>query len=312
MKTFTFVLSLLFAGSAFASAPQVKTQAPGFYRVMVGDFEVTALVDGFFPMKPKELLSASDLKKATPLIAESFQGELIPTSVNAFLINTGTKLILVDSGCGAFFGPGLGHVVPNLKAAGYTPDQVDEVVFTHMHTDHLGGIVADGKAVFPHATIRMDQKESDYWLNLENAKAANDAVKGMFQNAVTAVAPYKALNQFKPFAGQTEITTGITAMPSYGHTPGHTAYFVESKGKKILLVGDLFHIEAIQFPDPSINLIFDKDQKTSAALRKKTFEDLAKNGSLIGAAHLPFPAMGHVVKSKNAYRYLPVPYAPLE
>jgi glyoxylase-like metal-dependent hydrolase (beta-lactamase superfamily II) len=305
------LFSNLFIGAAFASAPFAKTQAPGFYRLMVGDYEVTVLFDGFFPMKPKEVLTSMPAAKLHNYLDESFQDETIPTSVNAFLINTGSRLILVDAGCGAFFGPSFGKVLGNLKASGYMPEQVDEVEITHMHADHLGGVVADGKAVFPHATLRMDQKDADFWLNADNEKAANPQVKGMIANAIIAVAPYKALGLFKPFQGKTDLSPGITALPAYGHTPGHTAYSIESHGKKLLLVGDLFHVEAIQFADPSASLIYDSDTQEAAVQRRKIFTQAADEGFLLGAAHLPFPGIGHVIRAKSGFRYLPIPYAPL-
>jgi len=305
-------LSISLFSIAFASAPQLKTQAPGFYRLMVGDYEVTVLLDGFFPMKAKEVLTDMPAEKLQEVLSQSHQGETIPTSVNAFLINTGTRLILVDSGCGAFFGPSFGRILGNLKASGYTPEQVDEVEITHMHTDHLGGIVSDGKAVFPHATIRMDQQDSDYWLNVENAKTTKPQLKDNFTNAIAALAPYKALGQFKPFHGKTEIAPGVTAIPSYGHTPGHTAYAIESQGKKLLLVGDLFHIEAIQFPNPTVSDLYDSDTKEASVQRSKIFKEASEQGYLLGAGHLPFPGIGHVLKVKSGYRYLPIPYAPVQ
>ena len=204
---------------------------------MLGDFEITVLFDGFYPIKLKEVLEGAPNEKV---------GDLIPTSVNAFLINTGSKLILIDAGCGAFFGPSFGQIMGNLKASGYSADQVDEIEITHMHGDHLGGVVtADGKAAFPHAILRVNQKDSDYWLNQDNAKAANDQSKENFAHSAKAVAPYQSAGQFKSFQGETEITAGIRAIPAYGHTPGHTVYSIESKGQKLLLVGDLFHIETV-------------------------------------------------------------------
>ncbi len=315
MKNIPSVLSVctlasLFFVSAFASAPQVKTQAPGFYRMMLGTTEITVLFDGFFPIKPKELMVPS-IPKSEAALARSYQGELVLTSVNAFLVNTGTKLVLIDAGCGAFFGPSFGQLVENLKASGYSPDQVDEVAITHMHSDHLGGIMRDGKAVFPHATIRMDQADADYWLKLSNAEGKQSPIKEMFANSVAAVAPYQAAKQFKPFHGKTEIVPGITALPSYGHTPGHTSYAVESGGKKLLLVGDLLHVEAIQFPDPSVGVGFDTDMKAATTQRVAAFRDAAKAGYLIGAVHLPFPGIGHVSAEKSGFRYLPIPYGPV-
>jgi glyoxylase-like metal-dependent hydrolase (beta-lactamase superfamily II) len=299
--------------AAHAAAPQVKTQAPGYYRTMVGHIEVTTLFDGFFPMEPKKMLAHPN-SKTNDLLVKSYQSsESLPTSVNGFLVNTGTKLILIDTGCGAFYGPSLGHLVENLKAAGYTPDQVDEIEITHMHTDHLGGIVTDGKAAFPNAILRIDQHDVDYWLNTDNEKGVSDQMKSNFTNAMAAVAPYKAAGRLKPFNGQTDITTGVTAIPEYGHTPGHTVYQIESNGAKLLLVGDTLHIEAIQFPDPSASLSFDSDEKKALAVRKSIFEDAATKGFMIGAAHLPFPGLGHVAKvGKGSYRYLPLPYGPVQ
>jgi glyoxylase-like metal-dependent hydrolase (beta-lactamase superfamily II) len=280
--------------------------------MMVGTIEVTTLLDGFFPMKPLDFMKNANAKKVHELLAKSDQGDVILTSDNAFLINTGSKLVLVDAGCGSFFGPSFGHVVENLKAAGYTPDQVDEILITHMHTDHLGGIVADGKAVFPHAVLRMDQKEADFWLNPENAKKIIAKAKDMFPQAAAAVAPYKSADRLKPFQGETEITTGIKAIPAPGHTPGHTAYAIESAGKKLLLVGDLFHVEALEFPNPEFKFIAETNDQDSIASKKRIFKEASDQGYPIGAAHLPFPGIGHVVAAKPGYRYLPIPYAPVQ
>ena len=310
-RTLTLLLSFFTLATAYGSAPMLKTQAPGFYRMMVGDYEVTALLDGFFPIKPSELLDPPLGDKLHPMLARSYQGDEVITSVNGFLVNTGSHLILIDAGCGQFFGPSVGHLVENLKAAGYSPEQVDEIEITHMHADHLGGIVKDGKAVFPHATVHVDQRDADYWLNPENAKNVKPLLNNMFPWAVTAVAPYKALGQFKPFNGKTELIPGITALPTYGHTPGHTVYAIESQGRKLLLVGDLFHVEAIQFPMPSESMAYDSDTKTSAAHRKRIFSEAAKEGYLIGAAHLPFPGIGHSVAERTGFRYLPIPYGPV-
>jgi glyoxylase-like metal-dependent hydrolase (beta-lactamase superfamily II) len=307
------MFALLFLSSvSFASAPQQKTQAPGFYRSMIGDIEVTSLLDGFFPMKPKETL-LKPAKNTNANLKKEFQSDAsIPTSVNAFLINTGSRLILVDSGMGVFV-PGFGHVISNLKAAGYQPEQVDEVVITHMHTDHLGGVVLDGKAAFPNADLRIDQNDIDFWANPNMDLNAPAQVQGMIKNSIAALAPYKAAGKLKPFHGKTVITTGVTALPYYGHTQGHTAYEISSKGKKLLLIGDTLHIASLQFADPNVSMQFDSDSKKALESRKAIFEQAATEGFLIGAAHLDFPGIGHVLKTgKGSYRYLPMPYAPLE
>jgi len=164
----SLLLMLSFPSVAQAGAPQVKTQAPGFYRMMLGDFEVTALFDGTLDLEPKKLLTNTTQAQVGKLLDRGFEKDAVPTSVNGYLINTGSKLVLVDTGAGGLFGPTLGNLQANLKAAGYQPDQVDDVLITHMHGDHVGGLVQDGKLVFPNATIHAGQEDADFWLNKAN------------------------------------------------------------------------------------------------------------------------------------------------
>jgi len=153
---------LMLSFAAHAGAPQVKTQAPGFYRTMLGDFEVTALFDGTIDLEPKKLLTNTTQAQVSKLLDRGFEKDTVPTSVNGYLINTGSKLVLVDTGAGGLFGPTLGSLQANLKAAGYQPEQVDDVLITHMHGDHVGGLVQDGKLVFPNATIHAGQEDADF------------------------------------------------------------------------------------------------------------------------------------------------------
>jgi glyoxylase-like metal-dependent hydrolase (beta-lactamase superfamily II) len=153
---------LLTGAAAEASAPLQKSEAPGYYRMMLGDFEVTALSDGTLSMHVADLLTHITPKEINDGLARSFQKDPVDTSVNGFLINTGKKLVLIDTGAGMLFGPTLGKLVANLKASGYLPEQVDEIYITHMHGDHVGGLSADGKMVFPNAVVRASQNEADY------------------------------------------------------------------------------------------------------------------------------------------------------
>ena len=261
---------------------------------MLGDFEITALSDGTFPMKPGELLVGITPNQIDADLARSFLKNPVETSVNGFLINTGTKLILIDTGAGAFYGPTVGKLAANLKASGYQPEQVDEIYVTHMHLDHVGGLIADGKRVFPNATVRAAQQEADYWLSQSKMDAAPKEAKEGFEHAMTALHPYVSAGKFKPFNGAVELVPGIRAVPTPGHTPGHTVYEVSSKGETLLLWGDLMHLGAIQFPDPSVTLRFDSDTSAAAAQRKKIFAEAAEHGYWVGGAHLPFPGIGHL------------------
>lgn len=302
------LLMLSFSSTALAGAPQVKTQAPGFYRMMLGDFEVTALFDGTLDLEPKKLLTNTTQAQVGKLLDRGFEKDAVPTSVNGYLINTGSKLVLVDTGAGGLFGPTLGNLQANLKAAGYQPDQVDDVLITHMHGDHVGGLVQDGKLVFPNATIHAGQEDADFWLNKANLEKASAEMKGFFQGAMASLNPYVEAGKFKGMKGGTELAPGIRAVPAHGHTPGHNIYVVESKGQKLVLWGDLMHVAAVQFAQPQITISFDVDSKPAAAERKKAYADAAKGRYLVGSAHLPFPGLGHVRAEGKGYVWVPVDY----
>ena len=302
------LLMLSFSPMAQAAAPQVKTQAPGFYRMMLGDFEVTALFDGTLDLEPKKLLTNTTQEQVGKLLDRGFEKDAVPTSVNGYLINTGSKLVLVDTGAGGLFGPTLGNLQANLKAAGYQPEQVDDVLITHMHGDHVGGFVQDGKLVFPNATIHAGQEDADFWLNKANLEKASAEMKGFFQGAMASLNPYVEAGKFKGMKGGTELAPGIKAVPAHGHTPGHNIYVVESKGQKLVLWGDLMHVAAVQFAQPQVTISFDVDSKPAAVERKKAYADAAKGRYLVGSAHLPFPGLGHVRAEGKGYVWVPVDY----
>jgi glyoxylase-like metal-dependent hydrolase (beta-lactamase superfamily II) len=289
----------------------VKTSAPGYYRMMLGNFEVTALSDGTVDLPVDKLLTNTTPGEVKKGLEKSFETAPLETSVNAFLINTGPKLVLIDTGAGALFGPTLGKLVANLKAAGYQPEQVDDIFITHMHPDHVGGLVDAERIVFPNATVHADQRDADFWLSPENlAKAPADA-KGFFQGAMVSLNPYVKAGHFAPFSADGEKVPGIRSVASYGHTAGHNIYVVESDGKKLVLWGDLVHVAAVQFEDPSVTIQFDTDSKSAALQRKRAYAEAAKSGELVGAAHLPFPGLGHIRAEGKGYVWVPVNYAVL-
>jgi glyoxylase-like metal-dependent hydrolase (beta-lactamase superfamily II) len=308
----TFAIALSFASVANAAAPQVKTQAPGYYRMMLGDFEVTALSDGTVNLPVGKLLGNTTPEKVASALSQNFLKDPLETSVNGFLINTGTKLILIDTGAANLFGPTLGNLVNNLKASGYQPEQVDEVYITHMHADHVGGLMSGDKLAFPNAIVRADQHDADYWLSQANLDAAPKESKGFFQGAMASLNPYVKAGKFKSFTGDTELTAGIKATASYGHTVGHTTYVVESKGQKLVLWGDLMHVATVQFPEPSVVMGFDTDVKAASIERKKAFVDAAKQGYWVAGAHISFPGIGHLRAEDKGYVWIPANYTSLK
>ena len=300
--------SVCLLGAAQAAAPQVKTQAPGYYRVMLGDFEVTALSDGSVALPVDKLLTGTTPAKTQKALARSFLKAPLDTSVNGYLVNTGTKLVLIDTGAAGLFGPTLGNLLVNLKAAGYQPEQVDEIYITHMHADHVGGLMAGDKLAFPNAIVRADQHDADFWLSQANLDKAPADAKGFFQGAMASLNPYVSAGKFKAFDGDTELVPGIKAVAARGHTPGHSIYKVESNGQKLVLWGDLMHVAAVQFAEPAVTIQFDTDSKNAAIQRKRAYADAAKQGYMVGSAHVSFPGLGHLRAQGKGYEWVPVNY----
>ncbi|VEA67373.1 ribonuclease Z [Serratia plymuthica] len=296
---------------ATAAAPQVKTPSPGFYRIMLGSYEVTALSDGVIRLPVDKLLLNSTPQQIAEGLAEHHQSLPVVTSVNAYLINTGSKLVMIDAGAGKLLGDGLDQLVTHLRASGYQPEQIDEIYLTHMHPDHLGGLTENGRARFPNALVRVSQQDADFWLSEKHLQQAKAEDKANFENAIAAIKPYQAAGHFKPFSNDGELSPGIAAFAAHGHTPGHSVYQVTSQGKKLLLMGDLIHVAAVQFAHPQVAISFDSDAKAAVAQRLRVFGDSARQSELVGAAHLSFPGLGYLNKQGEGYNWVPLDYGAL-
>jgi glyoxylase-like metal-dependent hydrolase (beta-lactamase superfamily II) len=183
-----------------------------------------------------------------------------------------------------------------------------------MHADHVGGLMAGAALAFPNAVLRIDKADTDYWLSLDNMNAAPEGAKGFFQGAMASVNPYVTAGKLKTFSGGTELVSGIRSQAAYGHTPGHSAYVVESKGERLELWGDLMHVAAVQFENPSVTIQFDTDSKAAAAARKAAYTEASKSGSLIALAHVSFPGLGHLraVPGGKGYIWVPLNYSSLK
>jgi len=299
----------LAAAAAHASAPQVKTQAPAYYRFMLGSFEITVVSDGTVQLPMSKLLTNTKPEKTSATLKKAFLGDTVETSVNAYLVNTGTKLVLIDTGAGALFGPTLGKLVENLRASGYQPEQIDEIYITHAHPDHVGGLISNGAIVFHNATVRLDKADVDFWTDPAKLAAAPEEQKGMFQGATAALKPYLDAKKVSTFTGATELVPGVRAQPSHGHTNGHTTYVVESGGQRLVLWGDLLHVAAVQFGEPSVTIGFDTDSKAAMAVRKQALESAAKSGELVGVTHVAFPGLGHVRAAGKGFEWVPLNYS---
>jgi glyoxylase-like metal-dependent hydrolase (beta-lactamase superfamily II) len=308
LKPLAVIAALVATTAVQAGAPMARFQAPGFYRTTLGDFEVTVLNDGTLDLPVDKLLKQPP-EKTNAALAKSFQKVPLQTSVNGFLINTGSKLVLIDTGAASLFGPTLGQLLGNLKASGYKPEQVDEIYITHMHGDHVGGLASNEQRVFPNAIVRAGKLDADYYLNPANLDKASGEAKDNFQGPMVSINPYVKAGKFQPIVANSELVPGIKSYFNGGHTPGHITYVVESKGQKLVLLGDLLHVQAVQFDDPGVGISFDSDSKVAISERKEAFAAAAKEGYLIGAAHLSFPGLGHVrANGKSGYVFVPVTY----
>src|SRR6267378_8262303 len=258
--------------AALTQAPQHHDQVPGFYRQKVGDLEVTALFDGHGVFDPHWL---NGTKATMDGVVEALREDprLLDVSDEGFLVNTGRQLILVDAGAGTWWGGGaLGRLLGSLRSAGYTPEEVDLVLVTHLHSDHVGGLTTDdGKRVFPNADVYVAKTESEFWLSPEIAAKAPKGAQPFFQSAQAIAAPYIKAGKWHTFTGSEPIVDSMQIVPLHDHTPGHTGYEFSSKGQKILFCGDIIHAQRVQFQLPEVTVVFDIDPTAAAATRNQLF-----------------------------------------
>lgn len=287
---------------ALARAPLSGRQVAGVLRRKLGSFEVTALSDGFaqiglaaFPnldaAEAQRILAAAGLK-APPL-----------TPINAFVVNTGAKTYLIDTGLGTnkAFGNTLGRMRANLAAAGIEPSQIDAVILTHGHPDHIEGLLTpDGKARFRNAEIILHEAEANFWLDDGIFSRAPEAAKPFFLSARKSLAPYG--KRVRKVQGG-EIAPGITLQLSAGHTPGHAVIRVASGNAQMLFAGDTLNSALIQTMRPDVVFAFDTDGKQAAESRKRIFDMVATDSIPIAATHAPFPGFGRIVRDGAVYRY---------
>ena len=290
-----------------AKAPQQNRQAPGYYRFDVGDFEVTALNDGVIEIDPA-LYAKADKSEAMELLKAAHRAPKVPTSINAFAINSGSTLTLVDTGAANGFGPGSGKVSANLAAAGIDPASVDVVFITHLHPDHANGLItAEGAAVFPNAELVLTEKEFAFWYDDGVLSQAPAEFKPFFEGARKAVKPYASRIR-KITEG--EIVPGLTAIAAPGHTPGHAMVRVGSGNDGLLIWGDVIHTAVMQFPHPEWAVSFDVDQDLAIATRKAVFDRAVSEGVMVAGMHLDFPGIGFVSRTKAGYDYHPAFWSP--
>jgi glyoxylase-like metal-dependent hydrolase (beta-lactamase superfamily II) len=282
---------------------QQGRQVPAYYRLTVGDIEVTALSDGMLELDAS-LYPQADKAEAEQLLQAAHRSPKIPTAVNAYIASFGDTVVLIDTGTSNVLGPTLGKVPANMTAAGFDASAVDVVFITHLHPDHAAGLIdSSGKPAYPNAELVLTEKEYAFWHDDGILEQAPAAMKPFFEGARAAVKPY-ASRMRKITDG--EIVPGLAALPAPGHTPGHTMVRISSGNDTLLVWGDIVHTASLQLPHPEWAISFDTDPNTAIATRKAVYDQVAADGAMIAGMHLDFPGIGHISKTKTGYDYHPV------
>jgi glyoxylase-like metal-dependent hydrolase (beta-lactamase superfamily II) len=272
----------------------------------LGEFTVLALSDGDFELPAGELLIEARPGQVSELLARNGLAAVVPSSVNAFLIDTGASRMLVDAGAGALQGEGLGRLEASLREAGYAPEEIDAVLLTHLHPDHVGGITQAGCRVFPAATVWVDARELAFWCDDTRRVLVDDSVRASFEGAMTSLEPYIAAGRLCRFGPGEEPVTGVRVLALEGHTVGHVGFAVESGGERLVACGDVLHVASLQLAEPRLAIRYDSEPDRASEARERLLAEAAGRGDWLAAAHAPFPGIGRVRRDGYGYAWLPV------
>jgi glyoxylase-like metal-dependent hydrolase (beta-lactamase superfamily II) len=311
------VVTSLGAPAARAAVPQAGAQAPGFYRYKVGDYECTSINDGVFLRPIDNFVTNVSKEQAQAAAAADYMPKgMVAVPFNPQLINTGSKLVLIDCGNGAaMLEPSkgrAGRTLQNLAAAGVDPKSIDIVLMSHLHPDHTNGIrAADGSMAFPNAEIMVPAKDWEFWMSDENAAKAqsNQMMKDYFANVKKIYAGIES--KVTKYDWGKEVAPGITSIATPGHTPGHTSFAVASGNSKILVQADVTNIPEFFLRNPDWHVVYDTDPDLAQSTRHKFYDMAAAEKATVVGFHFSFPSIGHVEKDGSRYRLIPAGWSPV-
>jgi len=296
-----------------AAAPALTKQAPAFYRYKVGDFEITSVSDGArtFPMPDGFVKNASKDQALAAAQAAYMPKGMVTVPFNPQVINTGSKLVLIDAGNGPVPNAPVGLLMANLAAAGIDPKAIDVVVLSHLHPDHINGIkTADNKLAFPNAEIKVPALDWAFWMSDDNmSKAPEGMMKGYFNNTRKILSDLS--DKVTKYEWGKEVAPGVTAIDARGHTPGHSAFAVASGSARILVQSDVTNIPELFLRNPDWHVVFDIDPVVAAQTRHKIYDMAAAERMTVVGFHFAFPSIGHVEKDGAGYRLVPVAWNPV-
>ncbi len=291
-----------------AAAPQLGTRVPHYYRFMIGQLEVTTIRDGAaqFPGPHPIFGQNVSAEEVEALAVENFlpprQME-VPFTVT--LVNTGSELILFDTGNGdTGRRPAAGQLLARLSEVGYAPEQIDVVVLTHFHGDHIGGLTENGAPTFPNARYVTSAEEHNFWT--DEALLSNEAMASRAQLVQNKVAPFNDRTSF--IAPGETVASGIEAVRAFGHTPGHMAFHLESEGERLMLIADTSNHYVASLLRPDWHVSFDMDKEAAVATRKEVLGMVAADRIPFVGYHMPTPAVGYLEAEGAGFRYVAASY----
>ena len=306
-------LTPLMRRSALAVAPAAGKQVAAFYRYKVGSYECTSINDGArsFPMPDTFVKNVPKDQALAAAEAAYMPKGMVTVPFNPQIINTGSKLVLIDTGYGPGIAPSVGLLPAGMQAAGIDPKAIDVVVLSHLHPDHINGVKnADGKVAFPNAEIMAPALDWAFWMSDDNAAKveSNPMMKAYFANTRKILGDIAA--KVTKYEWGKEVAPGITALATPGHTPGHSSFAVASGSSKILIQSDVTNIPEFFLRNPDWHVMFDVDPIKAAETRHKFYDMAAAEKATVVGFHFQFPSIGYVEKAGTGYRLIPVAWNP--
>ena len=297
---------------SFAAAPPAKRQAGGAYRFRLGAYQLTAIYDGLWPLKIDDnfIRNASNTEVEAALAAAFLPPGILQINFTALLVNTGHRLVLIDTGTAGQIVDSAGTLIDNLAAAGIRPAAIDTILISHFHPDHINGLKdKDGRKNFPNAEIAVPDAEWTYWMNEANMTGASPTIRKYFLNARRIFRDLA--KEVKRFTPGSEVAPGITAIAAPGHTPGHVAFRVSSGNQTMLVLADTARNPELFVRHPEWQPSFDMDGALAVESRKRLLDQAAADKMLVHGYHFPFPAIGHIAKAGTGFELVPAMWQPL-